>query len=54
MDNTITSDPVTPTIGDPIQFTSKPRATGTAGSASSSRPTPAPYPARARTVRRRR
>ncbi len=28
-DNTITSDPVTPTIGDPIQFTSKPRATGT-------------------------
>ena len=28
-DNTITSDPVTTLIGDPIRFTTKPRATGT-------------------------
>ena len=28
-DNTITSDPVTPVIGDPIQFVVKPRLTGT-------------------------
>lgn len=29
VDNTITSDPVTTLIGDPIRFTTKPRATGT-------------------------